>query len=201
MPAKNFFQMSSLTPTHSSYPFLYTICKRPISSYATGTSLNCNPPVSGPSTSMSLNCQCSRPSSSTMLNYGTAQTMDDMPSSHHRHLGHLRLLSILSYWMDDMPSGHSGHLRHLSHLGHLSYLSTIGNLNTLDPCLLDTAPTDSPLEAFITKLDPKDPGLTEGYYEDNSLDPLSISTPLLPMDSPSKGGPYIRQIDAQMSMT
>jgi hypothetical protein len=121
--------------------------------------------------------------------------MDDMPSSHHRHLRHLGLLSILGYWMDDMPSSHSGHLRHLSHLSHLGYLGTIGNLDTLDPYPLDSAPTDSPLKAFITKLDPEDPGLSEGYYEDDLLDPLPISTPLLPATPPFEGGPYIRQID------
>ena len=108
--------------------------------------------------------------------------MDDMPSGHHRHHGLLGLLSILSYWMDDMPSGHPGQLRHLGHLGHLNYLGTIGNLNTLNPYPLDSAPTDSPLEAFITELDPKDPGPSEGYYENDLLNPLSTNTPLLPMD-------------------
>ena len=112
--------------------------------------------------------------------------MDNMPSSHHGHLRHLGLLSILSYWMDNMPSGHSS---------HLVYLGTIGNLDTLDPYPLDSAPTDSPLKAFITKLDPEDPGLLEGYHEDDLLDPLSISTPLLPATPPFEGGSYIRQID------
>jgi hypothetical protein len=67
--------------------------------------------------------------------------------------------------------------------------------------ILDTAPTDSPLEAFITELDPEDPGLSEGYYEDDSLNPLPIATPMLPMDPPSQGGLYIRQIDTWMGMT
>jgi hypothetical protein len=188
MPTKNVFQTSSLAPAHSSYPFLYTVYKRPISSYVTSMSLNCTTLDSQPSSGITLNCR-------------TTQTMDNMPSSHHRHLGHLRLLSILSYWTDDMPSGHSGHFRHLSHLGHLSYLGTIGNLNILDPYPLDSTLTDSPLEAFITELDPEDPDLPEGYYEDDLLDPLPIATPLLPVALPSKGGPYIRQIDAQMGIT
>jgi hypothetical protein len=190
-----FFQTSLLTPAHSSYPFLYTICKRPISSYPTSTLLNCTTLDYCPVTSTLLNCQHSWPSSGMMLNCRTAQTMDDMPSSHHRHLRHLGLLSILGYWMDDMPSSHSGHLRHLSHLSHLGYLGTVGNLDTLDPYPLDSAPTDSPLKAFITKLDPEDPGLLEGYHEDDLLDPLSISTPLLPATPPFEGGSYIRQID------
>jgi hypothetical protein len=42
MPIKNFFLSSSLTPTRSShYPFLYSTRKRPLSTHATGTSLNC----------------------------------------------------------------------------------------------------------------------------------------------------------------
>jgi hypothetical protein len=94
-----------------------------------------------------------------------------MPSSHHGHLRHLGLLSILSYWMDDMPSGH---------FSHLVYLGTIGNLDTLDPIPLATTLTDSYHGAFITEMDPDDPGPLEGYFVDNSLDPLSTATPLLP---------------------
>jgi hypothetical protein len=97
--------------------------------------------------------------------------------------------------MNDMPSSHSGHLRHVS---HLSYLSTISNLNILNPYPLDSAPTD---RAFITELNLEDPCLPEGYYEDDLLNPLPITTPLLPAAPPSKGGPYVRQIDAQMGMT
>jgi hypothetical protein len=160
--------------------FLYTTCKRPISSYATGMSLNCNLPVSGPLTSTSLNCQCSWPSSGTMLNCRTAQTTDNMASGHHGHLRHLRHLGIFGYWMDNMPSSHSSHLGHPSHLSHLGYLSTISNLNTLNPYLLATTPTDSYHGAFITKMDLNDPGLSEGYFVDNSLDPLPTATPLLP---------------------
>src|SRR5580693_7645867 len=112
MPTKNVFH-SSLAPACSPYQFLYTIHKRPISSYATSTLLNCNPLASGSATSTLLNCQCSWPLSSTTLNCRTAQTMNNMPSSHHGHLRHLGLLSILSYWMDDMPSGHFSHLVYL----------------------------------------------------------------------------------------
>ena len=88
--------------------------------------------------------------------------------------------------MHDMPSGHPGHLGHLSHLSHpshlshLGYLGTIGNLDTLNPYSLDPALADSPLEAFITELDPEDPGPSEGYYKDDLLDPIPINTPLLP---------------------
>jgi hypothetical protein len=127
--------------------------------------------------------------------------MDDMLSGYHRHLRHLRLLSILSYWTDDMPSSHLGHLRHPNHLGHLGYLSTLGNLDILNPSSLDTAPTDSQPEAFIIELNPKGPGPLEGYYMDDSLDPIPMATPLLPTISPSKGRTHIRQTDAQMGMT
>jgi hypothetical protein len=193
IPTKNFFLSPSLpAPAYSPYQFLYTTCKTPIpfSSYATGTLLSYNPPVSEPMASTSLNCHASQPSSSMMLNCRTAQTMDDMPSSYYRHLRHLGLLRILSYWTDDMPSGHLGHLRHLGHLGHLSYLSTISNLDILNLYSLDTAPTDSQPKAFITALDPKDPGLSKGYYADNLLNPIPIATPLLPTDSPSPEGTH-----------
>jgi hypothetical protein len=123
--------------------------------------------------------------------------MHDMPSGHDGHLRHLRLLGILGYWMDDMPSGHPGHLGHLSHLSHpshlshLGYLGTIGNLDTLNPYSLDPALADSPLEAFITELDPEDPGPSEGYYKDDLLNPLPIDTPLL---LPCLNQHYTRQI-------
>ena len=100
--------------------------------------------------------------------------------------------------MDDMPSSHLGHL---GHLRHLSYLGTIGNLNNLDPYSLNTTPTDSSPKAFITELDPKDPGPSKGYYEDDSLNPIPIATPLLPTTPPSGGRTHIRQIDAWMGMT
>jgi hypothetical protein len=121
-----------------------------------------------------------------------------MPSGHY---GHLRQLRLLSYWTyNNMPSSHLGYLRHFSHLGHLSYLGNIGNLNTLAPYPLDSALTDSPLEAFITELDPKDLGPPEGYYKDDLLDPLPTDTPLLLTPSPL-GRTHIRQIDAWMGMT
>jgi len=170
-------------PACSCYPFLYTIHKRPLSSYATSMSLNCTTLDYHLATSTSLNCTSLNPSwplSSTMLNCRTTQTTDDMPSSHHRHLGHLRHLSILGYWTyDDMPSSHLGYLRHLGHLGHLSYLGTIGNLDTLDPYPLATVLTDSSPKAFITELDPEDPGPPQGYFTDNLLNPLPTATPLL----------------------
>jgi hypothetical protein len=97
--------------------------------------------------------------------------------------------------MDDMPSSYLGHL------SHLGYLSTLSNLNILNPYTLDTIPTDSPLKAFITELDPKDPGPSKGYYEDDSLNPIPIATPLLPTTPPSGGRTHIRQIDAWMGMT
>src|SRR5580693_7537355 len=141
MPIKNFFSMLSLTPTHSSYPFLYSIRKQPLSNYSTGMSLN----HTSLSHSPSLNS-----TTSTSLNCNLTQTTHDMPSGHNEHLGHLRtqmddmpsghLDTPFSYWPDDMPSshpdsfrhfGHLGHLRHPGLLGHLGYLGTIGNLNTL----------------------------------------------------------------------
>jgi hypothetical protein len=185
MPIKNFFLSSSLTSTCSSrYPFLYTICKIPLSSYMTGTLLNCN---HGPLTSTLLNCQPSQdPLSSTTLNYRLTQTMHDMPSGHVRHLGHLRHLRHLRRWTySGIPSGPYvilGHLRqlgHPSHLGHLGHLGNISDLNTLNPYPLEPAPTDSQLEAFITELDPTDLGPSKGYYKDDLLNPLSIDTPLL----------------------
>jgi hypothetical protein len=110
-----------LAPAHSCYPFLYTTCKRPLSTYvistslncnpqnycpATRTSLNCNPQDYHPVTSTSLNCQCSRPLSSMTLNCRLTQTTHDMPSSHVGHLSHLRHLGILGHWMHcSMPSG------------------------------------------------------------------------------------------------
>jgi hypothetical protein len=56
---------------------------------------------------------------------------------------------------------------------------TISNLNTLDPYPLTTALTDNYHKAFITEMDPDDPGPSEGYFMDNSLEPLPIATPLL----------------------
>jgi hypothetical protein len=77
------------------------------------------------------------------------------------HLGHL---------------GNIGDLGHLGHLGHLGYLGNIGDLDTLDPYPLDPAPTDSLPGAFITEMDPMDPGPSEGCYADDSLDPLHTRT-------------------------
>jgi hypothetical protein len=116
MPTKNVFP-SSLAPTRSShYPFLYTICKHPLSCYATGTSLNCQPPNYPPSPN----------STSTSLNCNFAQTLHDMHSSLDRGLGHLGHLGHLSQWLDNMPSGctdSSDPFSHLSHLSHIGYLN------------------------------------------------------------------------------
>jgi hypothetical protein len=101
-----------------------------------------------------------------------------MPSSHVRHLSHLGLLGHWTY--SGMPSGPYIILGHPGHLGHLSHLGNIGDLDTLDPYPLDPTPTDSQLEAFITELDPTNPGPSEGYYKDDLLDPIPINTPLLP---------------------
>jgi hypothetical protein len=79
------------------------------------------------------------------------------------HLGHLGNIGDL---------GHLGHLGHLSHLGHLGYLGNNGNLDTLEPYPHDPAPTDSLPGAFITEMDPTDPGPSEGCYADDSLDPI-----------------------------
>jgi hypothetical protein len=108
MPTKNFFLLSLLTPTRSSY--------YPHPCYSTSTLLNCQPqnycpvtstllnctfPFSDSATSMLLNCHSWtpswNPSSSTTLNCRLAQTTHDMPSSHVGHLSHLRLLSHLRH--------------------------------------------------------------------------------------------------------
>jgi hypothetical protein len=105
-----------------------------------------------------------------MLNC-TSPVSDPTPSTalncNLGHLGHLGNIGDL---------GHLSHLRDLSHLGHLGYLGNIGNLDTLDPYPLDPAPTDSLPGAFITEMDPTDPGLSEGCYADDSLEPLHTRT-------------------------
>ena len=152
MPIKNFFLLSSLAPARSS---LYL---RP--AYPTGTSLNCTSRNSRASSGTTLNCTF--PVSD--LTPGTALNCN------LGHLGHLGNIGDLSHL------GHLDHLGHLSHLGHLGYLGNIGNLNTLDPYPLDPAPTDSLPGAFITEMDPTDPGPSEGCYADDSLDPLHTRT-------------------------
>jgi hypothetical protein len=74
----------------------------------------------------------------------------------------------------------SDNSKHPSHPSHLSFLSNIGILDTLNPTPHDTTPTDSHHKAFITEMDSNDPGLSEGYFADNSLNPLPTDTPLLP---------------------
>jgi hypothetical protein len=115
---------------------------------ATGTSLNCNLQDSRPLSGMTLNCTSpvSDPTPDTALNC---------------NLGHL---------------GHLGNTGDLGHLGHLGYLGNIGNLDTLDTYPLDPAPTDSLPGAFITEMDPTDPGPSEGCYADDSLDPIHART-------------------------
>src|SRR5580693_2298011 len=81
-----------------------------------------------------------------------------------------------------MPSGpyvilrHLGQLKHPGHLSHLSHLDNIGDLHPLNPSPLDPALTDSLPGAFITEMDPTDPGLSEGCYTDDSLNPLHTRT-------------------------
>jgi hypothetical protein len=144
-----------------------------MSAYSTGTLLNCQPPNYPPSSD----------TSGTTLNCNLAQTSHDMPSSHVRHLGHLGHLRHLGHWMYcGMPSGpyvilgHLGQLGHPSHLGHLGHLGNIGDLDPLNPSPLDPTPTDSLPGAFITEMDPTDPGPSEGCYADNSLNPLHTRT-------------------------
>jgi hypothetical protein len=107
------------------------------------------------------------------------------------HLGHLGNIGDL---------GHPGHLGHLGHLSHLSYLGNIGNLDTLDPYPHDPALTDSLPGAFITELDPTDPGPSEGCYADGSLDPIharSLETADTSYTSQTPSGEYhARQTDA-----
>src|SRR5580693_9100132 len=102
-----------------------------------------------------------------------------------------------------MPSGpyvilgHLGQLRHPGHLSHLSHLGNIGDLNPLDPSPLDPALTDSLPGAFITEMDPTYPGLSEGCYADDSLNPLHARTLETAYTSHAPSGEYhARQIDA-----
>jgi hypothetical protein len=83
-------------------------------------------------------------------------------------------LNCTSPVSDPMPgTALNCNLGHLRHPGHLGYLGNIGNLDTLDPYPHDPVPTDSLPGAFITEMDPTDPGLSEGCYADDSLDPPS----------------------------
>jgi hypothetical protein len=161
MPIKNFFLLLSLAPARSS---LYL---RP--TYTTGMSLNCTTSDHRLTTGTSLNCT-SWNSSGTTLNC-TSLVLDPTPGTalncNLRHLGHLGHLSNIS----DLNN-----LRHFSHLGHLGHLGNIGDLNTLDPYSHDPAPTDSLPGAFITEMDPTDPGPSEGCYADDLLDPLHTRT-------------------------
>jgi Collagen triple helix repeat (20 copies) len=97
-------------------------------------------------------------------------------NGHLGHLGHLGQLGHLGNTGDLGHLGHLGHHGHLGHLGHLGYLGNNGNLDPLDPYSHDPAPTDSLPGAFITEMDPTDPGPSEGCYADNSLDPLHTRT-------------------------
>ena len=116
-----------------------------------------------------------------------------MPSGHIGHLSHLGLLGHLGHWMCcGMPSGlyvilgHLGQLGHPGHLSRLGHLGNIGDLDPLDPSTLDPAPTDSLPGAFITEMDPTDPGPSQGCYTDDSLDPLHTnSTRTITKDSDS----------------
>jgi hypothetical protein len=115
-----------------------------------------------------------------------------------RHLSHLGNIGDLGHL------GHLGHLRHLGHLGHLGYLGNIGNLDTLDPYPLDPAPTDSLSGAFITEMDPTDPGPSEGCYADDSLNPLHTRTLESTYTSYTSHDPrrdHTRQIDALDGVT
>jgi hypothetical protein len=176
MPIKNFFLSSSLAPARSS---LYL---RP--AYMTSMSLNCNPQNPRPSSGMTLNC--------------TFPVSDPMPGmalncnfGHLGHLGNIGDLNNLGH-----PS-HLGHLGHFGHLGHLGHLGNIGDLHNLDPYSLDPAPTDSLPGAFITEMDPTDPGPSEGCYTDDSLDPLHARTLETAYTSHAPSGEYhTRQTDA-----
>jgi hypothetical protein len=111
-------------------------------------------------TGTSLNCT-SRNSSGTTLNC-TSPVSDPTPGTAlNCNLGHL---------------GHLGNIGDLGHLSHLGYLGNIGNLDTLEPYPHDPAPTDSLPGAFITEMDPTDPGLSEGCYADDSLNPIHTRT-------------------------
>jgi hypothetical protein len=162
MPIKNFF-LSSLAPARSS---LYL---RP--AYTTSTLLNCTPSNQSPSSASSsttLNCisPVSDPTPGMALNC----------NGHLSHLGHLGQLGHLGNIGDLRHLGHLGQPGHLGHLGHLSHLGNIGDLATLDPYTLDPVPTDSLPGAFITEVDPMDPGLSEGCYADDSPDTIHTRT-------------------------
>src|SRR5580693_3701356 len=176
MPIKNFFLSSSLAPARSS---LYL---RP--AYTTGTSLNCTSRNSRASSSTTLNCTfpVSDPTPGTALNCNGPLG----------HLGHLGQLGHLGNIGDLGHLGHIGQPGHLGHLGHLGYLGNNGNLDTFDP-----TPTDSLPGAFITEMDPTDPGPSEGCYADDLLDPLHTGTLETAYTSQTPWREYhTRQIDA-----
>jgi hypothetical protein len=74
--------------------------------------------------------------------------------------------------------------------GHLGHLGNIGDLDSLDPYPLDPTPTDSLPGAFITEMDPMDPGPSEGCYADDSLDPLHARTLETAYTSHAPSGEY-----------
>jgi hypothetical protein len=129
-------------------------------------------------TSTSLNCnhQDPRPSSGTTLNC-TSPVSDLTPG-----------MAL------------NCNLGHLGHLSHLGYLGNIGNLDTLDPYPLNPALTDSLPGAFITEMDPMDPGPSEGCYADDSLNPIhtrSLETADISYTRQTPSGEYhVRQTDA-----
>jgi hypothetical protein len=160
--------------------------------YLSGMTFNFHHGPSGPLSGTTLSCQhCQQPQNpltGTLLNCNLTQTLHDMPSGHVGHLGHLR---------------HLEQLRHPSHLGHLSHLSNIGDLNSLDLSPLDPTPTDSLPGAFITEMDPTDPGPSEGCYADDSLDPIHTE-PLLETNMQDRlplGVRHTSQIDRQVLST
>jgi hypothetical protein len=101
-----------------------------------------------------------------------------MVTADRNNLGHLGLLRHWTYSSHYVILRHLGQLGHPSHLGHLSHLSKISDLNPLNPSPLNPAPTDSLSGAFITEMDPMDPGPSEGCYADDSLNPLHLESSL-----------------------
>jgi hypothetical protein len=200
IPPKNFFLSHlSLASACSPYQFQYHSHKTPLCS-VTGTLLNCKPDHREIHCSVNSLFSIPPSSSSIMLNCRTLWAYNGMPSGLCEHL---KLLRLLGQWTHDgMPSYLC---RHLGHLSHLSYLSTLGNLNILNPYSLNTAPIDNQPKAFMTEMNSKDPGPSEGYFKDDSLNPLPMLSPLLltpqePINtlnsSLSEGQFRIRQIDA-----
>jgi hypothetical protein len=115
MPTKNFFLPLLLVPTCSScYPFLYTTCKRPLSSYVTSMSLNCN---HGQMTGMLLNCASLNPELMTCMLLNCTVPFSDPLSSMSLNC----TFSIPVSWI-------TCSLKPPHHLSHIAFIEDTDNM-------------------------------------------------------------------------